>query len=304
MNINIGLVVKNIKGAGDVDFQRRCDILRFFFILLSQFLIEITEDGHVLRARVVEIVPIDQPHAAVDDGFFHRHEAVLATHNQLTQAENKVGFQAQRVLVIRIVEVQVHGIDIVRRGGRDFNDLSVQMLHQWAVFRLRIADDDIVVRHQKDVCDLALGAEALAGTGRAQNQAVRILQEFPVYHDEVIAQGIDAAVQRFFARLEQFLCGERHKDSDAGGRKSALDGDLIQPQREAAHQPFFLPEVQGRQLAVVFLRNGIGLKHIVFELLHGACGIQDDKGQKEHTLIPALKLLQELFRFIAVGGEI
>ena len=68
------------------------------------------------------------------------------------------------------------------------------MLHQWAIFRFRVADDDIVVRYQKDVCDLTFGAEALAGTGRAQNQAVRVLQELSVHHDEVIAQGIDAAV--------------------------------------------------------------------------------------------------------------
>ena len=180
----------------------------------------------------------------------------------------------------------------------------MQVLHQWAVFRLRIADDDIVVRHQKDVCDLTLGAEALAGTGRAQNQAVRILQKLSVHHDEVIAQGIDAAIQRLFAGLEQFLCGEWHENGNAGGCKPALDGDLIQPQREAAHQPFFLPEVQCRQLAVVFLRNGVGLKHIIFELLHGTCGVQNDEGQKKHTLVPALKLLQELFRFIAVGGKI
>ena len=178
------------------------------------------------------------------------------------------------------------------------------MLHQWAVFRLRIADDDIVVRHQKDVCDLTLGAEALAGTGRAQNQAVRILQELSVYHDEVIAQGIDAAVQRLFAGLKQFLGGKRNKNGNTGGCKPTLDGDLVQPQRETAHQPFFLPEVQCCQLAVVLLRNGIGLKYVVFELLHGACGIQDDKGQKEHALIPALKLLQELFRFIAIGCKV
>ena len=178
------------------------------------------------------------------------------------------------------------------------------MLHQRAIFRFRVADDDIVVRHQKDVCDLALGRKALAGTGRAQNQTVWILQEFPVYHDEVIAQGIDAAVQRLFASLKQFLGGKRNKNGNTGGCKPALDGDLIQPQREAAHQPFFLPEVQCRQLAVVFLRNGIGLKHIVFELLHGTCGVQNDEGQKKHTLVPALKLLQELFRLIAVGGKV
>ena len=304
VNIYIGLVVKDIKRAGDVNFQRRCDVLRFLLILLPQFFVEITEDGHILRARVTQIIPIHQPHTAVDDGFLHRHEAVLAAHDQLAQAENEVGFQAQRVLIVRIVEVQVHGIDIVRGGGRDFNDLPMQVLHQRAIFRLRIADDDIVVRHQKDVCDLTFGAEALTGTGRAQNQAVRILQKLPVYHDEVVAQSIDTAVQRLFAGLEQFLSGKRHKDGDAGGRKPALDGDLVQPQRETAHQPFFLPEVQGRQLAVVFLRNGIGLKYIVFELLHEACGIQNDEGQKEHALIPALKLLQELFRFIAVGGEV
>ena len=81
VNIYIGLVVKNIEGASDIDFQRRCDVLSFLLILFPQLLIEITEDGHVLRARVIEIVPIDQPHTAVDDGLFYRHKAVLAAHN-------------------------------------------------------------------------------------------------------------------------------------------------------------------------------------------------------------------------------
>ena len=40
---------------------------------------------------------------------------------------------------------------------------------------LRVADDDIIVRHEECVADLTLCAERLAGTGSAENQTVGVL---------------------------------------------------------------------------------------------------------------------------------
>lgn len=42
---------------------------------------------------------------------------------------------------------------------------------------------------------------------------------------------------------------------------------LIQTERQTAHQPFFLPEVEAGQRAVVFLREGACLKHVIVESL-------------------------------------
>ena len=75
-------------------------------------------------------------------------------------------------------------------------------------------------------------------------------------------------------------------------------------QGQAAHQPFFLLEVQPGELAVVLLGDGTGLKHIVGELPLAVCGVEDQESQKEHPLIPALQVLQELFRLCPVGSKV
>ena len=42
----------------------------------------------------------------------------------------------------------------------------------------RVADDDIIVRHEERIADLTLCRETFAGTGSAENQTVRIFQLF------------------------------------------------------------------------------------------------------------------------------
>ena len=160
-------MVEHVEGAGNVDFKGGGDVLRLLFLLTAQLVIQVLQNWHILRAGVVEVVPIDHTHTAVDDGLFHRHEAVLAADNQLAQAENEVGFQAQRVLIVRIVEVQVHGVNVVRACGGDFDDLPIQPLHQRPVLRLRVADDNVVIGDEEHVGDLPLGGKALAAAGSA-----------------------------------------------------------------------------------------------------------------------------------------
>ena len=73
-------------------------------------------------------------------------------------------------------------------------------------FAFGVVDDNIIVCHQKSVCDLTLCRETFAGTGRAQNQAVGVLQLLPVHHDQVVGQGIQPVVQAFFAGLMRMTC--------------------------------------------------------------------------------------------------
>ena len=195
-------MVEHIEGAGHIDFQRRGDVLRLFFLLRPQEVIQILQNGHILRARVVQIVLIDQPHTAVDDGFLHRLQALLAAHNQLAQAENEVGLEGQWTFIIRVVQVQIHGVDVVGGSRRNLNDLPMQTLHQRCVLRFRVTDDDIIRSEQETVGDLSLGAEGLAGTRRTENQTIGVFQQLSVHHDEVVGQSIDAIVQSFFAVLE------------------------------------------------------------------------------------------------------
>ena len=304
VDVHVAAVVEHVEGAGDVDFQRRGDVLRLFLVLRPQQVVEVLQDGHILRAGVIEIVLIDQPHTAVNDGFLYRLQSVLSTHDQLAQRQDEVGFQGQRTFIVRIVQVQVHRVDVVGGGGRDFDDLPVQALHQRRVLGLRVADDDIIRSQQEAVGDLTLGAERFAAARRAQDQAVGVFQQLAVHHDEVIGQGVDAVVQRLLAVLKKLLGGERHEDGGGAGSQSPLNFYLVQPQRQAAHQAFLLLEVQPGQLAVILLRDGAGLEDVVAQLAGIVGGVQHQERHQEHPLVAALQVLQQLLGLGPVGGKV
>ena len=92
----------------------------------------------------------------------------------LAQGKDKVGFQGQRAFVLRVVEVDVHGIDVVTTGGRDLDNLALQTLHQGVILTLRIADGDVVLGDEKGICNFSLGRKGLAAARGAQDQAVRV----------------------------------------------------------------------------------------------------------------------------------
>ena len=168
-------------------------------------------------------------------------------------------------------------------------------------FCFRVADDNIIIRHQKSVGDLTLCRETFAGTGSTQNQAIGVLQLLPVHHDKVVGQSIQPVIQAFFAGLVQFLCGKRNEDSGAAGGQPTLNFNLAVCQRQAAHQPLLLLKVKAAQVAVVLLCNAGCLKNIVFQLLFRAPGVQHQKSDEEHSLVLALQFFQKGFGIPAVG---
>ena len=180
----------------------------------------------------------------------------------------------------------------------------MQTLNKRCVLSFRVTDDNIIIGKQKAVGDFSFCTEGLTGTRRTQNQAVGVFQQLSVHHDEVVGQSIDAVVQGFFAVLKQFLCGERYKDSRRTGGQPSLDLDLIESQRQTAHQPFFLLKVQSGQLTVILLGNRACLKDVVAKLTGIVRCVQHQKGDKEHSLVSALQILQQLFRLTAVGGKV
>ena len=62
VDVHIALMVEHIEGAGHIDFQRRGDVLCLFLLLRPQQVVEVLQDGHILRAGVIEIGP-DRPAA-------------------------------------------------------------------------------------------------------------------------------------------------------------------------------------------------------------------------------------------------
>ena len=52
VHVHVGTMVEHIQGAGHVDFQRSGQRLRFLFLLLSQGVVQILQNGDVLRTLV------------------------------------------------------------------------------------------------------------------------------------------------------------------------------------------------------------------------------------------------------------
>ena len=103
----------------------------------------------------------------------------------------------------------------MRACGGDFNDLSVQALHQRSVFGFGVTDDNVIVSNEEHVGNLPLCGKALAAAGSTKDEAIGVLETLAVYHDEVVRQRVQPAVQGFLTVLKQLLRGKGDKNSDA-----------------------------------------------------------------------------------------
>ena len=117
LDIHVGPVVKDIEGAADVDFQGRCNEPGFLFRLLQKDSVQVSQNRDILRPGLIEVGLIHHAHTAVGDSFFNGLEALSAADDELAQGKDKVGFQGQRAFVLKLVEVDVHGVDVMSAGG-------------------------------------------------------------------------------------------------------------------------------------------------------------------------------------------
>ena len=123
-------MVEQVQTTLDVDLQCGGNMVGFFFVLLEQGVVQVLKDGHILRAGVRKIFAVDQMHTAVNDGFLHRQQPFLAAHHQFAQRKDKVSFQGKRVIFLGVVGIDVHGVDKLGAVGADFDDLTLQTIHQ------------------------------------------------------------------------------------------------------------------------------------------------------------------------------
>ena len=162
-------MVEHVQTAGDVDFQRRGDELGLLFLLRPESIVQILQDGHILRPGVGEVLLIHQPHTAVNHCFLYRLEAVFTAHNNVAEGQQEVHLQGQRAFIIRIVQVEVHRVDILLAGGGNLYHLSVQPLDEGVIFRLRVCDEDVIVRDEEHIQNLPLGREGFAAPGGSED---------------------------------------------------------------------------------------------------------------------------------------
>ena len=128
IDIHVGVVVKNVQTALDVDFQRSRHMAGFRFILRQQGVVQIFQQRHIFRGGILEILAIDHMDAAVNDRLFHWLQALLAAHHQFAQGKDKVGFQGKRTILLGVVGVNVHRVDELGAVGADFDDRQYELV--------------------------------------------------------------------------------------------------------------------------------------------------------------------------------
>ena len=138
VDVHVGAVVEQVQTALDIDFQGRGDMVSLLFLLLQKGLVEVLQQRHFLGPRVLKVRLVDLMHTAVDNGFLDGEQALFSAHYQLAQREDEVRLQGDGIILLRIVGVDVHWVDKLGAGRRDFDNLTVQPLHQSRVLVRRI----------------------------------------------------------------------------------------------------------------------------------------------------------------------
>ena len=137
-DIHIGAMIEDIEGTGHIDFKCCCDRSGLRLLLLKQCIVKILQHRHIFLPRMLEVMLIDLVDAAVDDRLLHRLQSLLAAHDQLAQRQDEIRLQGNRVIVVGVIHVNVHGINELIRGRADLDHLPAEALHQRRILRLRI----------------------------------------------------------------------------------------------------------------------------------------------------------------------
>ena len=130
MGIDRGAVVEEVQRTVDIEVQRLGHTVRLRDVLGLQRLHQVAQDGHILRSGVCEVGLVDLLHRPVDDRLFDGLQSRLAPHDELAEGKHEVAFQRQGVLLVRVVKVDVQGVEVVGAGRGQLDDLSAQPAHQ------------------------------------------------------------------------------------------------------------------------------------------------------------------------------
>ena len=183
------------------------------------------------------------------------------------------------------------------------NDLTAQRFHQRIILSFGVCDDNIVRCGKEHVGDLTLCTKRLTASRCAEDQAVRVFQLLPVCHNHVVRHCVQAVIEGI-ALHKKLLRGEGNEDGGGCGGQCALDGNEVICQRQAAHKTLLLQIIQTVQSAVKLLSDTSSLKHSTIQLLLGLGRIEEKHRNKEHTLITALQIIQNLLGLATISCKV
>ena len=119
---------------------------------------------------------------------------------------------------------------MIGRGRGDFDDFAAQAFDQWAVLGFRVNDDNIVIRGQRDLCDLSLGGKGFARAGNAKDEAIAVQKLLAICQNEILRNRVLPIVDA--VPVTDLLCLERHKHSESFCRECPQRVDAPQTERQ------------------------------------------------------------------------
>ena len=309
-HVHVRAMIEQVERAVHVRVDSLCHVVRILVPMAcgrvpnhDQGGVQFRQGRHIVRARVFEVAGVHYARGFLDDGFLAEGEHAGAD-NDLEHGHEKVDLERDRIVAVAVVGMDVHGVDVFGAGRRNPDHLTVQFRHERRVFALGIAHDHVVAGQDEHDEHLPLGRERFAAAGRAEDQPVGIFEQLAVHHDQVVAQRVDAVIERLRPALAEFLRHEWHENRRRAGRQRPLDRHEVIAERQGRHQALLLLKVQPDERAVVLLRDARGLKRVVLQLLFGLAGVDDQERHQEHPLVPALQFLEQALGFASVSRKV
>ena len=122
---------------------------------------------------------------------------------------------------------------MIGRGRGDFNDLAAQAFDQRAILGFGVDDDNVVIRGQRDLRDLALGRKGFAGAGDTENEAIAVQKLLAVGQNKILGDGVLPVVDA--VPVSNFLRLERHKHREGFCRECPQRVNAPQAERQRSN---------------------------------------------------------------------
>ena len=297
--VDVGLVVEEVRVAADEALIAQGDILRHRLGLALQLLVEVLEDR--LAAPLHVVAAEDVLDAALDDGALLLGEyghGLVGRGRRLR--DHGIGLESNLRAEILGFAALVHAERVQVRVEADTERGigAPRMLDEQLVLAGTVEDDNLVVRlREQRALNLVLGEESLARSRLAGDEADGTCQVGSVAEHEVVRQLV--LVVPATALLLELLGGERDEDARLRRGERAGNLDVVEAEGQNRVQTLALAVLEGLHLHARGRRDVEDLEYLLGQLLGGLRPRVDKAGEHEEVLLLALELRQQILGLLA-----
>ena len=188
-------------------------------------------------------------------------------------------------------------------GNLHHKPILSKLAHQRGIFAHGVKDDNTVIGGKKHIHKFPFSAEALAAPRNAEVQPVRVFQLLAVCHDDIMGKGVQAVIDGLAVHAE-LLRHKRNENRRGAGCHATLYLNPVVAEGQTGHKALLLLEVQPLQKAVVLLHDTRYCEQVVVQLSAGGGGIYHKEGQKKHSLVAALQIIQQVLGVLTESNEV